>query len=95
MACNASTDSDLSLNEIIDFGFIEMVEISKNQYSSNIIAIVENTKAYTKAHTTKYTLQGTHNKSHTTKHKQQNTTTTKHTKKYNKSHGQEQANTRT
>lgn len=38
-----------ALNEIIDFGFIEMIEKSKNQYSSNIIAIVKNTKAHTKA----------------------------------------------
>lgn len=38
-----------ALNEIVDFGFIKMIEISKNQYSSNIIAIVKNTKASTKA----------------------------------------------
>lgn len=38
-----------ALNELVDFGFIKMVEISKNQYSSNIIAIVKNTKAPTKA----------------------------------------------
>ena len=37
------------LNELVDFGFIKMIEISKNQYSSNIIAIVKNTKAPTKA----------------------------------------------
>jgi hypothetical protein len=37
------------LNELVEFGFVEMVEISKNQYSSNIIAIVKNTKASTKA----------------------------------------------
>lgn len=37
------------LNDLVDFGFIEMVETSKNQYSSNIIAIVKNTKAPTKA----------------------------------------------
>lgn len=37
------------LHELVDFGFIEMVEISKNQYSSNIIAIVKNTNAPTKA----------------------------------------------
>ena len=39
------------LNDLVDFGFIEMVEISKNQYSSNIVAIVKNTKAPTKAPT--------------------------------------------
>ena len=38
-----------SLNDIVEFGFIEMIEVSKNQYSSNIIAIVKNTKAHTKA----------------------------------------------
>ncbi len=38
-----------ALGEIVDFGFIKMLEISKNQYSSNIIAIVKNTKADTKA----------------------------------------------
>lgn len=38
-----------ALNQIVDFGFIKMLEISKNQYSSNIIAIVKNTKATTKA----------------------------------------------
>lgn len=37
------------LNDLIEFGFIEMIEVSKNQYSSNIIAIVKNTKANTKA----------------------------------------------
>lgn len=37
------------LNDLVDFGFLEMVEISKNQYSSNIVAIVKNTKAPTKA----------------------------------------------
>lgn len=38
-----------ALNEVVDFGFIDMIETSKNQYSSNIIAIVKNTKAPTKA----------------------------------------------
>ena len=38
-----------ALNEIVDFGFLKMIQISKNQYSSNIIAIVKNTKAPTKA----------------------------------------------
>jgi len=39
------------LKDLVEFGFIQMVEISKNQYSSNIIAIVKNTKAPTKAPT--------------------------------------------
>lgn len=38
-----------ALTDLVDFGFIKMIEISKNQYSSNIIAIVQNTKAHTKA----------------------------------------------
>ena len=37
------------LNDLVEFGFIQMIEVSKNQYSSNIIAIVKNTKASTKA----------------------------------------------
>lgn len=37
------------LKDLVDFGFIKMIEVSKNQYSSNIIAIVKNTKATTKA----------------------------------------------
>jgi hypothetical protein len=36
-------------NDLVEFGFIEIIEKSKNQYSSNIIAIVKNTKATTKA----------------------------------------------
>lgn len=39
-----------TLNDLIDFGFIKLIEKSKNQYSSNIIAIVKNTKAHTKAY---------------------------------------------
>ncbi len=38
-----------TLQDLIDFGFIEMVEISKNQYSSNIIAISKIDKALDKA----------------------------------------------
>jgi len=38
-----------ALIDLVEFGFVEMIEISKNQYSSNIIAIVKNTKAPTKA----------------------------------------------
>jgi hypothetical protein len=37
------------LNDLVSFGFIEMIETSKNQYSSNIVAIVKNTIAPTKA----------------------------------------------
>jgi len=38
-----------ALNELVEFGFIKMIEVSKNQHSSNIIAIVKNTEAITKA----------------------------------------------
>lgn len=33
------------LHDLIDFGYIKMIEKSKNQYTSNKIALVENTKA--------------------------------------------------
>ena len=36
-------------NNLIDWGFIKIVQKSKNQYSANIIALVKNTKAITKA----------------------------------------------
>ena len=36
-----------TLNELIEWGFIKMIEKSKNQYSSNIIAIAKNTIAPT------------------------------------------------
>ena len=38
-----------TLNELVDFGFLIMIEKSKNQYSANIVALVQNTKALTKA----------------------------------------------
>ena len=38
-----------TLNDLVEWGFIIMIEKSKNQYSSNIIAIVADAKAYTKA----------------------------------------------
>jgi len=38
-----------TLNDLIEFGFIKMVERSKNQYSSNIIALSKFTKATAKA----------------------------------------------
>lgn len=34
---------------LVEFNFIEVIEWSKNQYSSNVIAMVKNTKANTKA----------------------------------------------
>jgi len=39
-----------TLNELIEFGFLIMVEKSKNQYSSNIIALSNFNKALDKAH---------------------------------------------
>ena len=38
-----------SLNDLIEWGFITLLQKSKNQYSSNVIAIAKNTKANTKA----------------------------------------------
>ena len=38
-----------TLNDLVDWGFIEMVEKSKNQYSSNIVAISKFNKALDKA----------------------------------------------
>jgi len=38
-----------TLNDLISWGFIKLIERSKNQYSSNIVAMVKNTKAHTKA----------------------------------------------
>lgn len=38
-----------TFEDLIEWGFIRLLQRSKNQYSSNIIAIVKNTKAHTKA----------------------------------------------
>ena len=38
-----------TFNDLVEWGFIDVVQKSKNQYSSCIIAIVKNTKATTKA----------------------------------------------
>lgn len=38
-----------TLNDLVDFGFIKLIEKSKNQYSSNIIALSKFTKALDKA----------------------------------------------
>ena len=38
-----------TFNDLVEWGFIKVIEKSKNQYSANIIAIVKNTKANTKA----------------------------------------------
>lgn len=38
-----------TLNDLVEFGLIEMIEVSKNQYSSNIVAISNFNKALNKA----------------------------------------------
>jgi len=38
-----------TLNDLVEFGFVELIEKSKNQYSSNIIALSNNDKAQAKA----------------------------------------------
>lgn len=38
-----------AFNDLINWGFFELIERSKNQYSSNIIALIENDKALDKA----------------------------------------------
>jgi len=38
-----------TLDDLVEFGFIKMIEVSKNQYSANIVALVKYTKAHTKA----------------------------------------------
>lgn len=38
-----------TFTDLVEWGFIKIYEKSKNQYSSNIIGIVKNTKAHTKA----------------------------------------------
>lgn len=38
-----------SFFDLVDWGFIKVIQKSKNQYSANVIALVKNTKAHTKA----------------------------------------------
>lgn len=38
-----------TLTDLVEFGFIKMIEKSKNQYSANIVALSKNNKALTKA----------------------------------------------
>ncbi len=38
-----------TFQDLIDWKFIKLIQKSKNQYSANVIALVENTKANTKA----------------------------------------------
>jgi hypothetical protein len=37
------------LNDLVDFGFLKLVEKSKNQYTANMVALVKTDKAHTKA----------------------------------------------
>jgi hypothetical protein len=43
-----------TFDDLVDFGFIEVIEYSRNQHSSNVVALKENSKAnykaYSKAH---------------------------------------------
>ena len=48
-----------TLNELVDFGFIKIIEKSKNQYSSNIIALSKFNKADNKALDKAITKHGT------------------------------------
>lgn len=38
-----------SFFDLVDWGFIKVIQKSKNQYSANVIGLVKNTKAHTKA----------------------------------------------
>lgn len=38
-----------AFNELVNWGFIKVIQKSKNQYSATVIALVKNTKAHTKA----------------------------------------------
>lgn len=38
-----------TIDDLVSFGFIKMIEVSKNQYSANIIALTKNDKALNKA----------------------------------------------
>jgi hypothetical protein len=58
-----------TLNDLL-WGFIEMLEKKKNQYSSNIIALVFNDKATTKAYDKAMLMQPKTNKSTTQNQKQ-------------------------
>ena len=38
-----------TFNDLTEWGFLKLVQKSKNQYSANVVALVKNTKAHTKA----------------------------------------------
>jgi hypothetical protein len=68
-----------TFDDLVDFGFIEVIQYSKNQHSSNVIALKENCKAnykaYDKANTKHVAKQLTkHITTHLTKHGEYNKT---------------------
>jgi hypothetical protein len=48
-----------AFNDLVEFGFIDLIKKSSNQYSANVIAIVKNTKATTKALDNAFTTHNT------------------------------------
>jgi len=68
-----------TFDDLVDFGFIEVIQYSKNQHSSNVVALKENYKAnykaYDKANVKHVTKQLTkHITKHVTKHGEYNNT---------------------
>ena len=68
-----------TFDDLVDFGFIEVIQYSKNQHSSNVVALKENCKAnykaYDKANTKHVSKQLTkHITTHLTKHGEYNNT---------------------
>ncbi len=68
-----------TFDDLVDFGFIEVIQYSKNQHSSNVVALKENCKAnykaYDKANTKHVAKQLTkHITTHITKHGEYNNT---------------------
>jgi hypothetical protein len=61
-----------AFNDLVEFGFIDLIKKSSNQYSANVIAIVKNTKATTKALDNAFT-------THNTKQSQSNVSIDKQT----------------
>ena len=49
----------MALNDLVSMRFIKMIEKSKNQYTSNVIALIDNTTANTKALDKALQIQGT------------------------------------
>jgi hypothetical protein len=67
-----------AFNDLVEFGFIDLIKKSSNQYSANIIAIVKNTKATTKALDNAFTTHNTkQSQSNVSINKQSNNITNK------------------